>query len=161
MPASSASSPAAVKPLATNRKARHDYLILEKMEAGLALRGGEVKSIRAGEVSLGESFARIEGGQVYLHGLHVQPYACAQHVAHDPLRPKQVLLHRREIQRLISELTQRGRTLVPLRLYLKRGLVKAELALCAGKHAGDKRETLRRQTAEREARRAIADRTRR
>ena len=161
MPVPSASPPAAARLLATNRKASHDYHILEKMEAGLALRGAEVKSIRAGEVSLGESFARVEHGQVFLHGLHVQPYACAHHVAHDPLRPKQVLLHRREIRRLISQMAQQGRTLVPLRLYLKRGLVKAELALCAGKHAGDKREALKRKTAEREARRAIADRTRR
>ncbi|MCX6997615.1 MAG: SsrA-binding protein SmpB [Kiritimatiellaeota bacterium] len=161
MPAPSAPPPSSAHLLATNRKAQHDYHILEKMEAGLALRGGEVKSIRAGEVSLGESYAKVEHGQVFLHGLHVQPYACAQHVAHDPLRPKQVLLHRREIRRLVSQMTQQGRTLVPLRLYLKRGLVKAELALCAGKHAGDKREARKRKTAEREARRAIADRTRR
>ncbi len=161
MTSTASATPAGIKVIAQNRKAHHDYHILEKCEAGLALRGPEVKSIRAGEVSLGESYAVVEKGSVILRDLHINPYPCARLEVCDPVRPKVALLHRREIQRLAEQIAQQGRTLVPLRLYLKRGLVKVELALCAGKHAGDKRETLRRKTAEREASRAIADRTRR
>ena len=151
------SSPTAgFKLVAQNRKAHHDYHILEKIEAGLALRGPEVKSIRAGEVSLGESYAQIEDGQVVLRDLHIKPYSCARLEVCDPVRPKVALLHRSEIKRLVGQITQQGRTLVPLKLYLKHGLIKVELALCTGKQAEDKRETLRRKTAEREAARAIA-----
>ena len=153
------SSPTAgFKLVAQNRKAHHDYLILEKIEAGLALRGPEVKSIRAGEVSLGESYAQVENGQVTLVNLHVKPYACSRVDTCDPVRPKAVLLHRKEIKRIIGQISQKGHTLVPLKLYLKHGLIKVELALCTGKQAEDKRETLRRKTAEREAARAIASR---
>ncbi|HBA85665.1 MAG TPA: SsrA-binding protein [Verrucomicrobia bacterium] len=144
--------------LATNRKARRDYHILEKWEAGIALRGGEVKSLRAHDVSLNESFARIENGGVFLYGFHINPYACAQHVDHDPIRPKRLLLHRREIDKLAGQLALKGLTLVPLRVYLNRGLIKVELALCKGKLEEDKRETLKRKTAEREASRALSER---
>ncbi|MCX7009424.1 MAG: SsrA-binding protein SmpB [Kiritimatiellaeota bacterium] len=161
MTSTSSATPAGIKVIAQNRKAHHDYHVLEKIEAGLALRGPEVKSIRAGTVSLGESYAIVEQGQVILRDLHINPYPCARLELCDPVRPKVALLHRREIKRLADQIAQQGRTLIPLRLYLKNGLVKLELAICSGKHADDKRETLRRKTAEREAARAIADRTRR
>jgi SsrA-binding protein len=144
--------------LATNRKARRDYHVLEKWEAGIALRGGEVKSLRAHDASLNESFARMENGQIFLYGFHINPYPCAQHVAHDPVRPKRLLLHRREIDKLAGQLALKGLTLVPLRVYLNRGLIKVELALCKGKLDEDKRETLKRKTAEREAARDISAR---
>lgn len=147
--------------LATNRKARRDYQILEKLEAGIELRGTEVKSIRAGKASLGESYARVEGNEVILHGLHIEPYAHGNRFNHDPVRPRRLLLHKQEISRLHGQVAVKGRTLVPLRLYLKRGRVKVELGLGKGKHDQDKRETLKRRTADREAQRAIADRMRR
>jgi SsrA-binding protein len=149
---------ATVEILATNRKARHAYHVLERVEAGIALRGAEVKSIRQREVSVAESFARIEGGEVVLHNLHVQPYRHSTAFLEDPRRPRRLLLHRREIARLAGQVTARGRALVPLSMYLKRGRVKVELGLCEGKLVRDKRETLRRRTAELEARRAIAAR---
>jgi len=144
--------------LATNRKAQRDYHILAKLEAGIELRGGEVKSIRAGDVSLNESFAAIEGGQVFLNDLHINPYACSRSESYDPVRPNRLLLHRREIQRLIGQVSIQGNTLVPLRLYLKKGRIKVELALCRGKLMGDKREALKRRTADRETAREIASR---
>ncbi len=144
--------------LATNRKARRDYLILDRWEAGVELRGGEVKSVRARDVSLNESFARLENGQIYLYGFHINPYSCAQHVAHDPVRPKRLLLHRQEIAKLAGQIALKGLALVPLRVYLKRGLVKIEVALCKGKQAEDKRETLKRRTADREAERDMSAR---
>ena len=157
----SPSSPVSgIKLIAQNRKAHHDYHILEKIEAGLALRGPEVKSIRAGEVSLGESYAQVENGQVMLLNLHVKPYACSRLETCDAVRPKAALLHHKEIKRISDQIAQQGRTLVPLRLYLKHGLIKVELAICSGKQAEDKRETLRRKTAEREAARAMAARRR-
>jgi SsrA-binding protein len=148
-------SPSGFKVVAQNRKAHHDYHILEKIEAGLALRGPEVKSIRIGEVSLGESYAQVTNGQIVLMNLHVKPYPCARLEVCDPIRPKAVLLHRNEIRRISAQIAQQGHTLIPLRLYLKRGLVKVEIALCTGKQVADKRETLRRKTAEREAARAM------
>lgn len=161
MTATTSAAPAGFKVIAQNRKAHFDYHVLEKIEAGLALHGPEVKSIRAGEVSLGESYAVVENGQVILRDLHISPYPCARIEVCDPVRPKIALLHRREIKRLADQIAQQGHTLIPLRLYLKNGLVKIELAICAGKHAADKRETLRRKTDERETARAISDRTRR
>ena len=146
--------------VATNRKARRDYVILQKWETGIELRGGEVKSIRAGDVSLNESFARLDKGQLFLVGFHINPYPCACHVAHDPVRPKRLLMHRREIDKLASQMALKGYTVVPLRMYIKHGLVKVEVALCKGKQAEDKRETIKRRTAEREANRVIASRVR-
>jgi len=142
--------------VATNRKARRDYTILEKMEAGVELRGAEVKSIRNKGASLDESFARVAGGEVILTGLHVAPYSHSGAYEVDPRRPRRLLLHRNQIRRLIGQVAEKGRTLIPLRLYLKRGLIKVELGLCQGKQRADKRETLRRKTAEREAERAVA-----
>jgi len=146
--------------LATNRRARRDYEVLQKFEAGIELLGTEVKSIRAGDVSLNESYARVEDRQVMLHGMHIKPYEYGHQQNHDPVRPRRLLLHKREIQRLFGLVTVKGQALVPLRIYLKRNLVKVELGLCRGKHAEDKREALKRRTADREAQRAIAQASR-
>lgn len=154
-------APAGVKQIATNRKARRDFHVLEKMEAGIELRGTEVKSIRLGKVSLDEAYARVEEGQTLLYGMHVQPYEFGNVHNHDPVRPRRLLLHRREIHRLFGQTAVKGQTLVPLRLYLKRGRVKMELGLCRGKQRTDKREDIKRRTAQREAERAIASRRRR
>ncbi len=142
--------------LATNRRARHTYAILDRIETGIELRGTEVKSIRAGSASLQESFARVDGGQLYLEGMHVDPYRHGNVHNHDPRRSRRLLAHRAEIARLAGQVSLKGCTLVPLRLYLKRGRVKVELGICRGKLQADKRETLRRRTADREAERAMA-----
>jgi SsrA-binding protein len=143
-------------PLASNRKARFNYHILEQVEAGIELKGAEVKSIREGRVSIAEGFARIERGEIMLHGVHIQPYSHLGGFEIDPVRPRRLLLHRAEIDKLAGHVAQRGRTLVPLSLYARRGVIKVQLALCAGKQRGDKREALRRKTADREALRAMA-----
>ena len=145
-----------------NRKARHDYFIVDKFEAGIALQGTEVKSIREGLVDLSAGFAAIENGQVFLHDVHVKPYEFGHQFNHEPRRPRRLLLHKREIKRLFGLLTQKGMTMIPLAMYLNdHGLVKVELGLCRGKQAPDKRERLRKETAERETSRAIAAHTRR
>ena len=149
--------PPPARNLATNRRARRDYLVLETLEAGLELQGTEVKSIRDGKVSLNESFAEVQHRELFAHGLRIEPYSHGNQFNHDPLRPKRLLLHRREIARLGSEAAEKGMTLIPLRLYLKRGRVKLELGLCRGKHHHDKREDLKRRTADREAQRAIRE----
>lgn len=143
---------------ATHRKARRDYQILQTMEAGIALHGSEVKSIREGRVSLDESYARIDGESVFLCDMHVLPYEHTAAVfADDPRRPRQLLLHRAEIRRMIGKLAEKGLTLIPLKLYAKRGRVKVELALCRGKHHEDKRENLKKKTADREMARELAN----
>ncbi len=157
-PPSKASRPAAV---ATNRKARHEYVVLETLEAGIALLGTEVKSVRGGHVSLAEAFGRVEKGEVWIEGLHIQPYAFGNVHNHDPRRPRKLLLHRSEIRRLFGQIAVKGQALVPLRMYFKHGRVKLELAICRGKHVVDKRETIKRRTADREAARAIAAHRRR
>ncbi|MBU0677726.1 MAG: SsrA-binding protein SmpB [Verrucomicrobia bacterium] len=143
------------KAAATNRKARRDYHVLQKLEAGIELRGTEVKSLRQGRVSLGEGYARIERGEVVLHGVHILPYEHGNIHNHDPLRPRRLLLHSHEIAKLIGLVQEKGCTLVPLRLYFKKGRAKIELGVCKGKHTQDKREDLKRKTADREAERAI------
>jgi SsrA-binding protein len=147
---------AARGPLATHRKALRDYFILDRVEAGIELRGMEVKSIRDGRVSLDEAYADIENGQAVLHAMHVQPYAHARNDAYDPIRPRRLLLHRAEIDKLQGQITLKGHTLVPLKLYLRRGRVKVELGLGKGKLAEDKRDTIKRKTAERDAQRAMS-----
>jgi len=154
-------SDSAAKTVATNRKALRDYHVLDRIEAGIELRGAEVKSIRAKHASLSEAYAKLEKGQVFLYGFHVQPYEHARIEDQKPLRPKRLLLHRREIDKLFGQTAIKGHALVPLRVYFKRGKLKVELGLCKGKHTVDKRETLKRRTADREAERAIAARTRR
>lgn len=140
-----------IKVVAENRKARHDYFIEETIEAGIALVGSEVKSLRLGRVSLQDSYAEIKGREVFLRGMHIAPYEYSNRFNHDPLRVRKLLLHKHEILRLESKVKQRGYTLVPLRVYFKRGLAKVELALAKGKKAYDRREEI----AERDARRAI------
>ncbi|MGA1531301.1 MAG: SsrA-binding protein SmpB [Kiritimatiellia bacterium] len=160
MNAGQAKAASAGKVLASNRKASFSYQLLEKFEAGIELQGAEVKSIREGHVSLNESFARIESGQVYIHGMHVQPYTHSRSETHDPVRPRRLLLHRTEINRLTGQVAEKGRTLVPVKLYLKHGFIKIEIALGKGKELVDKRETIKRRTADRETARAIANHSR-
>jgi len=137
--------------IAANRKAYHDYLILETIEAGLALTGTEIKSVRAGKVSLREGYAAVERGEAWLKGVHIAPYEHGSYFNPDSRRPRKLLLHRVEINRLRGKLEERGLTLVPLRLYLKGGRAKVELGLARGKKTYDKREAI----AERDARRQI------
>ncbi len=143
------------KIVATNRKARHEYEILDTWEAGLVLKGPEVKSLRAGKVSFQDAFARIEGGEAWLHSLHISPYEQANRNNQDPLRPRKLLLNRAEIRKLIGKVEAKGFTLVPLDIYFRRGVAKLTLALARGKQMHDKREKLKRQTQEREAQRAM------
>lgn len=146
------------KVIARNKKALHEYHVLESFEAGIVLAGPEVKSIRAGKVSLGEAFARVEGAEVWLHGLHVSPYEQANRWNVDPLRPRKLLLHRRQIRRLIGATQEQGQTLVPLDLYIRKGHIKLTLALARGKKLHDKRETLKRKESQREIERALRTR---
>jgi len=146
------------RPVATNRKARHEYQILETLEAGIALRGAEVKSLRSGRANISDSYAVVEGGEAFLCNAHVSPYEFGSRENPDPLRTRKLLLHKREIAYLEGQLSRRGLTCVPLRLYFKRGRAKVELALAKGKKAHDRRETLRRRAAEREIARAMRGR---
>jgi SsrA-binding protein len=143
------------KVVATNRKARHEYEVLDTFEAGLVLRGPEVKSLREGKVGFQDAFARVEGGEVWLHSLHISPYEQANRFNEDPLRPRKLLLHRQEILRLIGKVEEKGLTLVPLSIYFRRGYAKVTLALARGRKTYDKREKLKRKTQEDEARRAM------
>lgn len=143
--------------LATNRKARRNYMILETFEAGIELRGSEVKSIRENRASIEEAFAQVHEGQLWLHQLHIEPYSHASNYAPSPDRVKRLLMHKGEILRLIGQMAQKGLTLIPLKLYKKGHLIKVELALCRGKNVIDKRETLKKRTADREARKAMKD----
>lgn len=149
------------KVLCTNRKARHDYHIEETLEAGIALQGTEVKSLRAGKANLKDSYAGLEGGEVYLYNCHISPYEAASRFNHEPLRTRKLLLHRREIRRLVGKVQEKGLTLVPLSMYLEKGKVKVELALARGKKLYDKREDLRRRAAEREVEQAFRERQQR
>lgn len=141
--------------LATNRKALRDYHVVETLEAGIALVGTEIKSIRNRRVSLEDSFGRIDGGEVFLYNMHVSPYEQGGRFNVEPTRQRKLLLHRRQIDRLEGLLSRRGLALVPLRLYLKRGLAKVELALCKGKRQYEKRAVLRKRELDRELRRTL------
>lgn len=145
--------PAEARVLVTNRRALREYEILQRVEAGIELRGPEVKSIREGRVSLAEGYADVEDGEVWLRDVHVQPYAAARAEAQDPTRPRRLLLHRHEIARLAGHVARRGCTLIPLRLLLRRGFIKVELGLARGRTQVDRREELRKRAAEREAQR--------
>jgi len=149
-----------VAPIADNRKAFHDYHILEAFEAGIALLGTEVKGIREGRANLRDSYARVEQGEVWLYHLHINPYSHRGYVDHDPKRKRRLLLHRHEIRKLIGKTVEKGLTLVPTKLYFKQGRVKVEIALAKGKQAHDKRETIRRREVDRETRAAVKGRTR-
>ncbi len=143
--------------ITTNRKALRDYHILERFEAGVELKGTEVKSIRAGLVSLQGSFARVDNGELCLYESSIQPYERASHEQHESKRVRKLLLHRAEIDKLVGEIERAGRTVVALRLYWKNGRVKVELGLGKGKDAGDKRTDLKTRVAKREMDRAVAD----
>ncbi len=147
--------------VARNPKATHDYHVLETWEAGLVLTGTEVKSLRQGKASIKEAYARVRNGEVFLEGMNISPYEQGNRYNHDPVRSRKLLLHRREIDRLIGAVEQRGLALVPLELYFKKGRAKVTLALGKGKKVHDKREDLKRRIAEREAARAMAARGRR
>jgi SsrA-binding protein len=142
--------------VASNRRARHDYFIQATVEAGLVLTGSEIKSVRAGKVSLQESFVTIEAGEAWLEGAHIADYPLAGYAHHDPLRRRKLLLHKKEIRDLAQRVQVKGFTLVPLRVYLKDGRAKLELALARGKKLYDKRQSLRERDAQREVERAIA-----
>ena len=144
-----------VKVIARNRRARHDYHIEDTVEAGLVLTGTEVKSLRAGRASLTEAFAQISGDELWLHGLHIPEYAQGTWTNHDPRRTRKLLLHRKEIDRLASQVAERGFTIVPLSLYFSGGKAKVELALARGKRTYDKRHDLARRDAAREVDRAL------
>lgn len=140
------------KTVVSNRRARHDYEILERFEAGIALTGAEVKSLRAGRGSLAEAFARVRGGEVWIEGMHIAPYEQGMDKGrHDPTRTRKLLLHRKEIERLIGKTAERGLALVPLRVYFTHGLAKMELGLARGKRQFEKRQAI----AEREHRREM------
>jgi SsrA-binding protein len=143
------------KVVARNRKARHEYEVLETYEAGMELKGPEVKSLRSGGVSFQDAFARVDGGEVWLHSLHISPYEQANRFNVDPVRPRRLLLNRREIRRLVAKTGEKGLTLVPLDIYFSRGYAKVTLAVARGKKLHDKREELKRRQPDREARRAM------
>lgn len=143
------------KVFALNRAASHNYFLYDRYEAGIALRGTEVKSIREGRANLKESYAQVKNNEVWLLNCHISPYSHGNQQNHDPLRARKLLLHRNEIRRLIGKTVERGFTLVPLQLYLKKGKIKCEFALAKGKHTHDKRESLRRKESDREARAAM------
>ena len=145
--------------VATNRRARHDYQIIETVEAGIVLRGSEVKTLREGKASLQDAYAVIEGGEVILH-MQIPAYSHTGYEGHEPTRPRKLLLHRREIDQLARKVAERGLTLVPLRLHFKGPLVKVDLGLARGKRAYDKRQTVAKRDAEREMARARKARTR-
>ena len=141
--------------VAENRKAFHDYHLLETFEAGLVLLGTEVKAIREGRVNLRDSFARVEDGEVFLYNVHISPYSHRGYADHEPLRRRKLLLHKSEIRKLIGKTVEKGMTLVPVRLYFKDGRVKVAVSLAKGKKDYDKRETIKRREADRETRAAI------
>ena len=142
--------------VAANRKALRDYQVVDRHEARIELRGTEVKSVRGGEINLKGAYARVENGELVLYQMNIALYAHGNRFNHDPERPRRLLMHRREIGRLQVQTEQKGLTLIPLSVYMKRGKVKVELGVCRGKRQEDKRETLKRKTADREAARAIA-----
>ena len=148
----------AIKTVATNRKAYHNYHIGDSVEAGLALTGSEIKSIRMGRVSLGDAYVRPDKGELWLLNAHIARYEASSYMSHEPLRPRKLLLHRKEISGLTSQLNEKGLTLVPTRLYLKRHIAKVEIALARGKKLHDKRETIIRRETERELARATRQR---
>jgi len=145
-----------IKVVATNRKARHDYTLTDHIEAGIALKGSEIKSIRAGQVSLRESYVRTDGREAWLMNAHVAPYDPASRENHDPIRQRKLLLRRREIAKLFEQVQRQGYTLVPTRMYLRRGRAKLEIALAKGKRQYDKRKEMAKRDALREAERAAS-----
>lgn len=149
-----------IKIIATNRKARHEYNILETYEAGMVLKGTEVKSLREGKANLKDSYARMNDGEMFLLNLHISPYEKGNRYNQEPTRPRKLLLHRNQIRRLLGRVAEKGLTLVPLRLYFKGSYAKVELALAVGKKLYDRRKSIAEREAERTVRRALKERNR-
>ncbi len=147
------------KTIATNRRASHDYAIVDTVEAGLVLRGSEVKSLRDGRANLKDGYGLIKDGEAWLVGVHIAPYTFAREGGHQPDRTRKLLLHKREIERLGAQIAEKGYTLIPMRMYFKEGKAKIELGLGKGKSRFDKRETLKRKQADREMQRAMRHRS--
>ena len=147
-----------VKVIAQNRKARHDYFIEEVYETGIALKGTEVKSIRGGKINLKDGYARVENSEVFLYNVHISPYEQGNIFNTDPLRVRKLLLHKREIRKLIGYVQQKGYSLIPLRVYLKNGLVKVELAVARGKAKYDKRQDIAKRDADRKIQKELRER---
>jgi SsrA-binding protein len=147
-----------IKVVATNRKARHEYFLLDTYEAGIALQGSEIKAIRAGQISLAQAYIRVDGQEAWLMDAHVAPYEQAGRFNHDPLRPKKLLLHSDEIRKLWDTVRQKGVTIIPLRIYLKNGRAKVEIAVAKGKKLYDKRAAIAERDAEREIERQFHSR---
>ena len=147
-----------VKVIATNRKARHDYFLLDTYEAGLVLQGSEIKSIRAGQISIKEAYVRVDGEEAWLVDAHIAPYVEANRYNHEPRRPRKLLLHRKEIERLWDQVRQKGLTIIPTRIYLKEGRAKVEIAVARGKKKYDKRQALAKKDAERDIARQVRQR---
>jgi len=143
--------------VAQNRKARHEYHVLDTWETGIVLQGTEVKSLRDGKANLKDAFARVDGGEMWLYNMHISPYEQGNRFNHDPLRPRKLLLHRNEIRKLIGQVEQKGLTLVPLDVHFTRGKAKVKLALVRGKQLHDKRDTLRERDQQREIQRGLKD----
>lgn len=143
------------KIIATNRRARHDYHIMDRFEAGIALHGTEVKSLREGHITLKDSYCDVRSGEAFLVGAHISPYDKGNIHNHDPERERKLLLHKREIIKLGAQIAEKGHTVVPLRVYFKRGKVKIELGLCRGKQSVDKRATIRERAMQREVERYV------
>jgi len=144
-----------IKTVATNRKAYHNYLIQDSVEAGIVLTGTEIKSIRAGKVSLGDAYVKPEAGELWLLNAHIARYEAGSYLSHEPTRPRKLLLHHKQIDNLTSKVLEKGLTLVPLKLYIKGNIAKVEVALAKGKKLYDKRESIVRRETEREMERAI------
>lgn len=147
-----------IKVVAENRKAFHDYYIEDRIEAGIILTGTEIKSIRNGRVNLKDSYARLDEGEIWVHQMHISPYEQGNRFNHDPLRPRKLLLHRAEINKLIGKIQQQGLTLIPIKIYLKKGMAKVELAVGQGKKNYDKRQALAEREGKRDIERALRDR---
>ena len=141
--------------VSTNKKARFNYEIIEKIEAGISLKGTEVKSVRNKNVSIGESYAQIKGNEVFLHNLHISPYEQGNRENHDPIRVRKLLLHKQEIKKLVSKIQLKGLSLVPLSIYLRKGKIKIELAVGRGKRLVDKRESMKKRAVDREIARIV------
>lgn len=150
-----------IKVISDNRKAYHEYFVEEKLETGIILTGTEIKSIRNGRVNLKDSYARIENGEVWLYQMHISPYEQGNRFNHDPLRKRKLLLNRSEISKLVGKVQQEGLTLVPTKIYLRKGLAKIELGICKGKKNYDKRQDIAERDAKRDIERSLRDREKR
>lgn len=144
-----------IKVIARNKKASHDYHLLERFEAGLVLHGSEIKSIRAGQVNIKQAYVRVDGEQAWLVDAHIAPYEQASHFGHDPTRQRKLLLHKKEIQRMWDEVRRRGTTIVPTQLYLRKGRAKVEIALARGKKLHDKRASIAKRDTQRQVEREL------